>query len=213
LINSAKKADYMTAPHSPAKDGSNRASSVMVDFVDRNPISVKDVVNSFSRKMGSKVFGIDGYELPDTQRYLRTPRSTKFSKFKVPSYIDEMAKTKSHVPGPLYDTVLDWKKSLKGRGKFNSTQRTTFTEQILKEGKLRPSPSPGQYFDDPKSFEWKVGNLYIPKGERYCSFIGEAQYRGSVSPAPKYEAKYVSESITQTFVDHNRSESKRGKNV
>ena len=43
-------------------------------FVDKNPITVKEVINSFSRKDGSKVFGIDGYEIPSTDRYFVKPR-------------------------------------------------------------------------------------------------------------------------------------------
>lgn len=48
-------------------------NATTLGFIDKNPISVKEIINSFSRKNGSKVFGIDGYEIPSTNRYFNKP--------------------------------------------------------------------------------------------------------------------------------------------
>lgn len=73
-------------------------------------------------------FGIKGYTMPETSR-LQTfrPRTTKFSIYNVPHFIDQYTKNKSFLPGPKYDTVADWKLALKGRGQFTKNPRITHT--------------------------------------------------------------------------------------
>jgi hypothetical protein len=102
-------------------------------FIDKNPISVKEVVNSFSRKNGSKVFGIDGYELPSTNRYFNKPLKGKISKSNAPDFMDIETKQKLCVPGYKYETVQDWSKVLPKKGHFTKSPRVTMTEAFILE--------------------------------------------------------------------------------
>mmetsp|Transcript_45554 Transcript_45554/g.33306 ORF Transcript_45554/g.33306 Transcript_45554/m.33306 type:complete len:82 (+) Transcript_45554:95-340(+) len=76
---------------------------------------------------GEGPFGIEGYRIPDCTAHLYRPRSTKIPKYNIPHFIDKYAKDRSFVPGPVYEVVPDWRKSLKGQGKFSTSPRVTFT--------------------------------------------------------------------------------------
>ena len=126
------------------------------------------------RTNNDSIFGIEGYTIPKTA--VLNPRTTKFSRFKVPHFIDVYAKSKSFVPGPVYETVTDWKQSLKGyKGVFNKSPRVTFTENIIKTSKLKDQPGPGAYEHLSKSKSNKNGSA---KTDKYCAFIEEASFMG-----------------------------------
>ena len=91
------------------------------------------------------VFGISGYKLPDTSLLMFRPRTTKIAKYNIPHFIDKHTKQMSFVPGPIYETVTDWKEIMKKKGKFSKSPRVTFTESILHDGKIKPQPGPGAY--------------------------------------------------------------------
>ena len=81
-----------------------------MDFIDRCPVSVQEVVKSnMKRTNPDQVFGIAGYRIPHTDIALSRPRTTKFSKFNVPHFLDTYVKSKEFMPGPKYETVTDWK--------------------------------------------------------------------------------------------------------
>ncbi len=74
-----------------------RANSCMGHFNDKNhsmdltgQLTVQDIVRSFRRSgQGSDShFGIKGYQLPNTSMYMSRPRTTKFTKLKIPSFTD-----------------------------------------------------------------------------------------------------------------------------
>ena len=55
-------------------------NNTSMGFVDRNPISVNDIVKSNMKHTNpDAVFGIKGYNIPDTSLLMATPRTTKFS--------------------------------------------------------------------------------------------------------------------------------------
>lgn len=76
---------------------------------------------------GDSVFGISGYRLPNTEILTGRPRTTKFTNYNVPHFIDTYSKEKAFVPGPKYETLSNWKKILKGKGHFSKSPRITFT--------------------------------------------------------------------------------------
>lgn len=39
-----------------------------------------------------KVFGIDGYRIPDTSLHFYRPRTTKIEKYNIPHFIDKLVK-------------------------------------------------------------------------------------------------------------------------
>lgn len=84
-----------------------------------------------------QAFGIEGYRMPDTTLLNFRPRTTKIVKYNAPHFIDQYTKSKAYIPGPVYETITDWKEVLKGKGKFSKKKRITFTESILNEGKTK----------------------------------------------------------------------------
>lgn len=94
---------------------------------------------------GDSIFGITGYHMPNTNILTQRPRTTKFTTYNAPHFIDKYTKGREFVPGPKYDTLTDWKHNLKARGQFSKSPRITFTESIIKETKLIDSPGPGAY--------------------------------------------------------------------
>ena len=124
-------------------------NNTSIDFVDRNPISISEIVKSNMKHTNpDSMFGIKGYTIPHTDLITSRPRTTKFSKYSVPHFIDKYTKSKEFIPGPKYETMSDWTQNLKNKGKFPKTNRITNTESILIEGKLRPLPGPGSYDDN-----------------------------------------------------------------
>lgn len=118
-----------------------------IDFIDRNPISVQDVVRSnFRKTKGDQSFGIANYSLPSTDLVTSKVRTTKITNFKVPSFIETVVKNKSFLPSPqAYETSYDWKTMLKNRGRFLKSPRITSTEKILKDKILILQPGPASY--------------------------------------------------------------------
>lgn len=174
-----------------AKDPHYKLNSSL-GFIDTNPISVQEVVNSSMRRTQNKsLWGIEGYKLPDTSLITLRPKTTKILPFKQPHFIEQITKAKEYIPGPQYDVITNWKEILKEKNRFTKSPRITFTESIIQETKLRGTPAPGVY--DHKSY---IGGLKSEKAktdktEKVCAFIEEAKYRGSSTPAHKYEVKFV----------------------
>ena len=133
------------------------------------------------RKTGNKsAFGIEYYQMPDTSIITQRPRTTKFTTYKFKHFIEEYTKSREFVPGPKYDTIPDWKENLKARGAFPKTDRITFTEGIMKEGKRNDQPGPGAY--DSAKIVGKVKKDErgsVAKSEKICAFIEEASFQGN----------------------------------
>ena len=99
-----------------------------VDMAVRYTVSIQDIVKSNIRKSnGDSVFGITGYHLPNTELVTGRPRTTKFTTYNVPHFIDNYSKSKAFIPGPKYETLIDWKNSLQNKGKFTKSPRITYT--------------------------------------------------------------------------------------
>jgi hypothetical protein len=78
--------------------------------VDRTNIPISEIIKASMRKTnGDQVFGIKGYRMPNTNIITQRPRTTKFNSYKIPHFIDQYTKSREFVPGPKYETVLDWK--------------------------------------------------------------------------------------------------------
>eukprot|EP00347_Sterkiella_histriomuscorum_P004088 403361797 len=163
-----------------------------VDFVDRCSISIQDIIKSNMRQTtGDSVFGISGYHLPNTNIITQRPRTTKFTTYNVPHFIDKYTKSREFVPGPKYDTMQDWKNNLKARGQFSKSPRVTFTETVIKESKWLEHPGPGAYkhFDGFKKNKHDKVNVALR--DKFCEFIEEAKFVGTETPAPKYDLNYT----------------------
>lgn len=180
--------------------------------MDKNPLSVQEIIRSNMKKTNAgsgsgQPFGIEGYRIPDTSLLAYRPRTTKISKYNIPHFIDQYSKSKSFVPGPIYETVTNWKEIMKTKGKFGKSPRVTFTESVLHESKLKAIPGPGAY--EQKGTIGVYGSRMsggasgaaggdgkstgAVKSEKVCEFIEEARFRGRSTPAPIYEPKYVSQ--------------------
>lgn len=146
---------------------------------------------------GDSVFGIAGYHMPNTNIITQRPRTTKFTTYNIPHFIDKYAKSREFVPGPKYETIADWKSNFKARGMFSKSPRVTFTEGIIKETKLLEYPGPGMYQHDDGFAKKRGGSTYgSGKGngghaEKVCEFIEEAKFMGTETPAPKYDVNYT----------------------
>ena len=76
-------------------------------------MSIQDIIKSNMKKTkGDSVFGIEGYRLPNTEILTGRPRTTKFTTYNIPHFIDAYSKSRAFVPGPKYETIIDWKNSL-----------------------------------------------------------------------------------------------------
>lgn len=169
-------------------------------FIDNNPISVQEIINSSMRRTNNKsLWGIEGYKLPDTSLITLRPKTTKFINFKQPHYIEQITKAKEFIPGPHYDVIQNWKEILKDKGKFTKSPRTTFTESIIQETKLRGTPAPGVYNHQSFIGMLKGEKNKSDKTDKLCAFIEEAKYRGASTPAHKYDVSYVSYSYLKRF--------------
>ena len=116
------------------------------------------------------------------------PRTTKIVNDKILKFIDKQAKDKEWVPPPnKYPMIVDWKNlpDFRKKGYFSKLPRTTFTESILKNPRLKEWPGPATYKRPFGIFEgqkMKKSPDNIPDKE--CAFIGEAQFRSTQSPSP-----------------------------
>lgn len=91
----------------------DRRLNQSVDFVDRCNVTIQEIIKtSMRRTNGDSVFGISGYHLPNTELITARPRTTKFTTYNVPHFIDTYSKNKAFIPGPKYETMIDWKNSL-----------------------------------------------------------------------------------------------------
>lgn len=92
---------------------------------------MNEVVKSLNRR-AHPPFGIEGYQLTKTDVYTNRPLTTKFTKFKVPGFVDQAIKAKKWMPPADYDVAKDWAKSAKTspRGAFLKSPRKTFTVEV-----------------------------------------------------------------------------------
>ena len=154
---------------------------------------------------GDSVFGITGYHLPNTELVTGRPRTTKFTHYNVPHFIDAYSKSKAFIPGPKYETLIDWKTTLQNKGKFTKSPRITYTQSIIAECKLRETPGPGAYYTKPKNEgPYKRDNKSpsaSDKSGKVCAFIEEAKFRGIQTPFAKYDIQYVRSFNFFTFLE------------
>ena len=187
--------------HTPQVPAAQVPGSTAQMFYDKDQrtklhkVSVNDVVKSLNRR-AHPPFGIEGYYITKTDVYTSRPLTTKFTKFKLPSYIDDAVKAKKWMPPADYNVTLDWAKSAKNspRGAFLKNPRKTFTVEVADEHKKRAFPGPAEYQTinlESKNGEASKSN----RSEKACEFIEEARYRGTVTPAATaYKPNFVSSS-------------------
>jgi hypothetical protein len=75
---------------------------------------------------------------------------------KIPTFFDKQVKMKGWVPGPdKYPIGFDWKEpaDLRKKGHFSKMARRTFTEEILKNPRLKEWPGPSTYKTPQSEFD------------------------------------------------------------
>lgn len=75
-------------------------------------VTVKNIVDSNLRKVP---FGHEFYSPPKVEKNRIPGRAFKIGKEKPSNFADLEAKNKSFIPGPHYNTMLDWNKTTKGK--------------------------------------------------------------------------------------------------
>ena len=90
-----------------------------------------------------KPFGIDLYEVPKVERaYLLKPQYGKQDKVKKKNFTQIEAELHKDVPGPIYNTMIDWSKEIPhGKGKFLKAERVIPEKYANKKEKMTPSPA------------------------------------------------------------------------
>ncbi len=74
--------------------------------------------------------------------YLLKPQYGKQSKANVKTFSDIEANYHKFVPGPIYNTAVDWSKDFPhNKGQFLKGERMTSEEKSLKKEKDKPSPA------------------------------------------------------------------------
>lgn len=103
-------------------------------------LSVKQIVD---HSLGVKPFGIDMYHAPKVERgFLLKPHLGKQDKVAKKNFTQIEAELHKDVPGPIYNTLIDWNKQLPfGKGKFMKAERTIPEKYALKKEKITPSPA------------------------------------------------------------------------
>ena len=74
------------------------------------------------------------------EKNLIPARSFKVGKEQCRNFAELEAKSKAYIPGPQYNTTIDWSKNKKG--KWLKGQRLTSTDLIIKN-KDKTTPAPG----------------------------------------------------------------------
>jgi hypothetical protein len=103
-------------------------------------LSVKQIVDHLLKV---KPFGIEMYEVPKIERaYLLKPQYGKQDKLARKIFTQVEAELHKDVPGPIYNTLIDWNNQIPhGKGRFMKAERTIPEKFANKKEKMTPSPS------------------------------------------------------------------------
>jgi len=133
----------------------------------------------FMQGGGASPFGLEYYDMPTTDILLARPKTTKMVKDSIMFFLDAQAKRKAWVPAPnKYPIDYDWKNppELRKKGEFSKLAKTTFTEKIFKDPKVKLWPGPGSYKPAKSEFERPGKKVNGERSERICGFVSDAMY-------------------------------------
>lgn len=147
-------------------------------FVDRAGVSVKDYIQYVSGRVSDLETSLEGYHIPSTDMLTSRVLATKIKPSKILPYVDKLVKDHLWIPAPgKYHTEFNWsnQKDLHKKGHFSKMARTTFTEGIFKDKRIKEWPGPNSYKAPRGDFEGFSKKAINPKGsDKTCAFIGEA---------------------------------------
>lgn len=155
------------------------------NVVPENQLPVKTVAGIEAER----VFGFDHYEVPAVDHKWNT---TGFSscKYVEKCFTDQKAKAFQWVPPSKYVAHDDWKvlqnKGSDKRGKFGKYKKETFTEEVFKYEKSRPSPHAYPTF---KLKEKYVHGNY-KQNDTTINFTLEHKWQAAQTPSANYDNRY-----------------------